>query len=411
MHRRRALIIGGSLGGLFAANLLRKIGWDVAVFERSPSDLADRGAGLGTRPELFAVMRRIGIVFEDTIGIGVRSRIGLARTGDKVCEVPIGTTVTAWDCIYRALRKVLPAECYHSGMELECFEQDESKIAARFADGSKYDGDLLVGADGSHSRVRRQLFPDLVPRYAGYVAWRGVAEERGSSTALDPIVFHHMIFCFPPGELALSNPMPVVDRRGDPCCRRCHFSWFQPVDYTAALPKMCTDADGHCHGSSIPPPLIRPSLIDAIRTQARAVLAPQVATMIERAERPILQPIFDLESPSIVCGRAVLLGDAAFVARPHVGTGVTKAALDAACLADVLLTAGDDIEAALVQYDARRRPFGEWLVARGRHIGRYLEGAGEQRGGAGIDPRPEIIMRAFGGAGEIDGHPNDRWNS
>jgi 2-polyprenyl-6-methoxyphenol hydroxylase-like FAD-dependent oxidoreductase len=81
VNRPRALVIGGSLAGLFAANLLRTIGWDVAVFERSGRDLSDRGAGLGTQPELFAVMRHIGIRLDDSIGVEASSRICLDRNG------------------------------------------------------------------------------------------------------------------------------------------------------------------------------------------------------------------------------------------------------------------------------------------------------------------------------------------
>jgi 2-polyprenyl-6-methoxyphenol hydroxylase-like FAD-dependent oxidoreductase len=412
MDRPRALVIGGSLGGLFAANLLRSIGWDVAVFERSKADLADRGVGLGTRPELFAVLRRIGIGLDESIGVEVRSRIGLDRNGEVMCEVPVRGVATAWDRIYRVLKTALPSESYRNRMQLERFEQDTRKVTAIFADGLRVEGNLLIGADGIHSTVRRQLIPEAKPRYAGYVGWRGVVEEGDVPASFRTMVFNHTNFCFPEGELALSVPMPASYGHAHQARRRCQFSWFRPVAYGIPLREMCTDANGHCHGESIPPPLIRRELIEELRDSGIASLAPQVAALVTRAVQPILQPIFDLESPCIAFGRAVLLGDAAFCARPHVGTGVTKAALDARCLADALLCAGNDIEAALTRYDIERRQFGKGLVAHGRYLGRYLEGQlkpREARTAAELHRHPETFMREFGSAGAIDGDPNDRW--
>jgi len=414
MNRPHALVIGGSLGGLFAANLLQTVGWDVTVFERAKGDLAGRGAGLGTRAELFDVMRRIGVDLDASIGAEVRSRIGLDRNGETLCELPMRTITTAWDRIYHALKSALPPQSYCSGMRLERFEQDSTKVVAIFADGSRTEGDLLIGADGIYSTVRQRLLPELKPRYAGYVSWRGVGEEGDGQASFDTMLFHHMAFCFPKGELALSTPMPAPNGLTRPSRRRCHFSWFRPVEYASALPQMCTDASGHCHGDSIPPTLIRPELIDDLKAQAQALLAPQIAALIAHAERPILQPICDLESSRMAFGRAVLLGDAAFVARPHVGTGVTKAALDAQVLADSLLAAGNDIDAALKHYDRKRRQFGTWLVARGRYLGRYLEAQLKphgERNGAELARPPETVMREFGGAGVIDGASQDAWAS
>jgi 2-polyprenyl-6-methoxyphenol hydroxylase-like FAD-dependent oxidoreductase len=135
------------------------------------------------------------------------------------------------------------------------------------------------------------------------------------------------------------------------------------------LVDLCTDASGRYHGTAIPPPLIRPEIVAAIKATARALIAPQAAEIFARAQ-PFFQPIFDLESPRIVFGRVALLGDAAFVARPHVGAGVTKAALDAASLADA--AAGDDLAASLLQYQREQQPFGSGLVALGRKEGAYI---------------------------------------
>jgi len=116
--------------------------------------------------------------------------------------------------------------------------------------------------------------------------------------------------------------------------------------------------------------LIRPEITAGIKATARALVAPQVAEIFARTPQPFFQPIFDLESPQIVFGRVALLGDAAFVARPHAGAGVTKAGLDAASLADAVAQEG--INAGLLRYQREQRPFGRGLVALGRDEGAYL---------------------------------------
>ena len=93
----RALVIGGSVGGLFAAHMLRSIGWDVVVFERSGDDLARRGAGIGANGALFAVMQRIGVSFDASNGIALVSRVWLESNGNIAAEVPTGGGfATAW---------------------------------------------------------------------------------------------------------------------------------------------------------------------------------------------------------------------------------------------------------------------------------------------------------------------------
>jgi 2-polyprenyl-6-methoxyphenol hydroxylase-like FAD-dependent oxidoreductase len=393
------LVIGGSVAGMFAAHLLRGFGWDVNVFERAAGDLGDRGTGIGTRDELFAVMRRIGLPADASVGVAVRGRIGLGRDGRVLHQLPIRAVTSAWSRIWRPLRQALPDTCYTGRMALIRIETHADRVTAVFADGARAEGDLLIAADGLHSTVRGQRVPELKPQYAGYVAWRGVVEQCQLAPALHDLTFREMIFGFPDGELMLSIPMPGPDEgphRGE---RRCHFVWFRPVAEDA-LPKLCTDANGRRHGISIPPPMIRPELIAALKRDADTLLAPHLAALVASTRQIILQPIFDLESPRIAFGRVALVGDAAFVARPHVATGVMKAAVDAECLADALAAAGGDVEPALARYDSERRPFGAWLVARGRHIGGYFEArTGEPR------PRIETVMREYGAAGLVRDQP------
>jgi 2-polyprenyl-6-methoxyphenol hydroxylase-like FAD-dependent oxidoreductase len=397
LARQRALVIGGSVGGLFAAHVLRSAGWEVAVCERASGDLGDRGTGIGTRPELFAAMRRAGIAADASLGIDVLGRTGLGPDGSVIHELAVPAVTSAWSRIWRPLRQALPDALYDGGKALTGFEQHADGVTGIFADGGRLQADLLIGADGLHSTVRGQLCPGLVPRYAGYVAWRGVVEPHQLAPKLHELMFKRMVFGFPDGELLLSIPMPVP--HGEAGERCCHFVWFRPAN-EPALRALCTDAGGRSHGLSIPPPLIRPELIEGIRHDAAALLAPQLAALVTCTAQIILQPIFDLESPRVAEGRVALLGDAAFVARPHVASGVMKAALDAEALVDALSAGAADVGAALQRYNAGRQPYGAWLVQRGRHIGATIAARNMEP-----NERVETIMREYGAAGLVRDQP------
>jgi 2-polyprenyl-6-methoxyphenol hydroxylase-like FAD-dependent oxidoreductase len=393
MGRRRALIVGGSLGGLFAAHLLRAAGWEVDVYERIADDLAGRGAGLGTHDALRDLMGRIGIDVTTPLGVATHAYVCRDRSGGAVHEIPLERVMSAWARLYRPLKDALPERNYHPGMALERVETDERGATAIFADGTRSAGDLLVGADGGRSTVRTQFLPEVKPEYAGYVAWRALIAETEVAAVSDDALFEHLTFCIPDGELLISYPVPARDGDIRPGHRDYNVVWYRPID-DAQLAAINTDASGRRH-EQIPPPLIRPEVTAAVKADARALLAPAVADVFVRTEQPFFQAIFDLASPRLVFGRVALLGDAAFVARPHVGAGVTKAALDAACLADAT-AAEPDLDAALAYYDRERRRFGDWIVARSRDLGACI-GLGAAQGGKGT-PRalsPDFVMREY----------------
>ena len=244
---RRALVIGGSLGGLLAANLLRRAGWDAVVFERNEDDLTGRGVGLGTHPQLIAVLRRAGIAFDETMGIKVPKVVCLDRAGTIVLEQPTARTMSAWSRLYRALRAALPAQDYRLGKKLRRVEQDAGSVAALFADGSTERGDLLVAADGIRSTVREQFLPRTQPVYADYVAWRAVLDERRVSREVHREIFELYTFCLPEGEQLLGYPVPGHDGDTVPGRRRYNIVWYRPADLVA-LDDMCTDASGQARG-------------------------------------------------------------------------------------------------------------------------------------------------------------------
>src|SRR5918992_2761490 len=128
---RAALIAGGSLGGLFAANLLLRAGWDVQVFEHSRDDLVGRGAGIITHPELFECLARIGITIDESFGVDIPERVAFDRTGAVLGTVPIRQCLTTWGRLYELLRAAFPAERYHLEHSLQVIEQRGQRVVAR----------------------------------------------------------------------------------------------------------------------------------------------------------------------------------------------------------------------------------------------------------------------------------------
>jgi 2-polyprenyl-6-methoxyphenol hydroxylase-like FAD-dependent oxidoreductase len=363
---KKAVIVGGSVGGLFAAHCLLSIGWDVEVYERVSGDLAARGAGLGTHQDLFDVMRQVGIAVDEKTGIEVSSRVCLARSGEILKEIPFHERKSSWATIWRALRRGLPDHRYHQGKDFTNLETSGGGAIATFSDGTTVAADLLVGADGNRSSVREALLPHVQPRYCGYVAWRALIQETGAR------LYDRYAFSMPDGGSAVSYPVPGRDGEVVPGQRAINFLWYHAASEDEVR-EMSTDATGHCHGMAIAPPLIRRDVVSRLYREASDQLPPQHVDLLRAEPQPFFQAIYDLECERLVFGRTVLLGDAAFVARPHVGAGVTKAALDAQCLADRLRAHGDDISSALASYQRDRLTIGKRMVARARRLGAFIE--------------------------------------
>jgi 2-polyprenyl-6-methoxyphenol hydroxylase-like FAD-dependent oxidoreductase len=373
--RKRAIVIGGSMSGLFAALALRRAGLDVDVYERVGTELSGRGAGIVAQPAVIDALRGLGLDTAD-LGVAASTRKVLDAEGRLVCRLECPQVFTAWERLYRILRDALPAAHYHRGRGLERFEQDEHSVVAHFADGSRAEADVLIGADGIRSTVRRQLLPDLAPLYAGYVAWRALIPEAAIPPAIHREVFAGMTFCLPPGEQFLGYPVAGPDNDLRPGHRRYNVIWYRPADERGELRSLLTDARGVTHDISIPPPLIRPQAVAAMREAAERLIAPQFRAIVRLMDEPILQPIYDLETPRMAFGRVAVIGDAAFVARPHVGAGVAKAAQDAEALAAGL--ARHEVAPALQRFEAARLPAGRRVIDYARHLGAYLQASRTQ---------------------------------
>ncbi|MGY4318137.1 FAD binding domain-containing protein [Bradyrhizobium sp. JR3.5] len=395
--RPKALVIGGSMAGLFAALLLRREGWNVDVYERIGSELAGRGAGIVTHHELFEVLGRAGIDTEAAaVGIVVPGRRVLDRSGRIVGELGLRQVLTSWGHLYGLLRAALPTEDYHHGKNLVEVTELGDRVVARFSDGSEASADLLIGADGIFSCVRAQLAADIRFAYAGYVAWRGLVNERDLSPRARAELCDWFAFSLPPGEQMLGYPVAGTKEEMDVGERRFNFVWYRPANADHGLADLLTDIDGVRHELSIPPTKIRSDVIASMRRDAERLLAPQFAEVVRLTPQPFIQAILDLETPRMALGsRTVILGDAAFVARPHVGMGVTKAAADAAALVDALRAHPADLSAALAKFESIRLPFGAAVVRRARHLGAYMQAqiaTAEERAMAERHRSPEAVM-------------------
>jgi len=385
---RRAIVIGGSLGGLFAGAILMRSGWDVTIVERTGERLEGRGAGLIVHPPMLQALMAAGAKVDASVGVAVGGRTAFARDGGIVAELHMPQFCTSWARLHSMLSAVFPAERIRHGVALADFAEDRNGVTARFADGSEAKADVLIGADGFRSTVRRQMFPDVDLAYAGYIAWRGTVEEAALAPSVHAAIFHRFGWGLLDREHIVGYPVPGALDDVAPGRRRYNFVWYRPVDAATTLVKMQTDAAGRVHSDGIPPQLIRPEVIMGLRRDAEAMLPPVLAEVVRACAEPLFQPIGDLDSPMMGRGRVALLGDAAFVARPHVAMGSIKAGQDAIALGAALANA--DVEEGLARYDAARRRPNALIVAESRRLGAYIEGRRERAD-------PLTFMRENGG--------------
>ena len=356
------------MSGLFAAAFLRRIGWDVDVYERSKVELVGRGAGITTHPELLEALRASGAGMEN-LGVAVEKRIALDRAGRVIAEKPLRQILTSWDRLQRLMRETIGPARYHLDHTFERAEQDGSQVVVHFTGGGRERADLLVGGDGIRSSVRAQVAPAVEPIYAGYFIWRGAPAEADLKPQTRASIFPHFAFFIPAHEQVIGYPIAGLNNDLRVGHRRYNFIWNR-VASAAELRAMCVDANGHQHDYSVPPPLIRDDLITRMRADAEEIMPPQFLDCLANM-RPFFTPIYDFSTPRLVFGRVVLVGDAASSSRPHMGFGMAKAGGDAQALGEAL-AAHDDIDAGLAAYDRMRQPIGERVMMHGRKLGTQL---------------------------------------
>ncbi|WP_183031185.1 FAD binding domain-containing protein [Cupriavidus sp. UME77] len=370
---RKALVIGGSLGGLFAATALRAVGWDVEVFERSPSDLTSRGGGIVLQPEVVRAFSFAGVEPHGALGVRSHDRLYLGRDGGIRHRQSMPQTQTSWNTLYSALLKSFPAEHYHRNAQLSGVEQNDHSVIATFADGRRVEGDLLIGADGANSTVRQLMLPDVAPTYAGYVVWRGLIEEDQLPDAARPLLYENFVFQHDPGSMMLQYMVPGVDGSTAPGHRRFNWLWYLKAAPGAELDGVLTDHDGKRRSHSVPPGSLAVEQDNWIRRMGVAHANPAFQALIGNTDEIFVQEIQDLQVPSMRFGRVLLTGDAAFVPRPHTAGSTAKAAADAVSLA-VALADAQDLDAALMSWQHDRLEEGARMTEWGINMGNRIMG-------------------------------------
>jgi 2-polyprenyl-6-methoxyphenol hydroxylase-like FAD-dependent oxidoreductase len=340
------LIAGAGIGGLTAAIALRRAGFDAQVYERA-AEIREVGAGITLQANAILALRTIGLGEVVTAAGRVATRASLQTAAGKVLskidllgvEREMGAPAVA---IHRAtlqelLVSALGRELLHLNCQVVGYEARQDEVTVRLSDGRRAEGALLIGADGIRSAVRAQLVGDGEPLYAGYVAWRGVAEpERAPEEVSESW-----------GRGRRFGVVPIENGR---------VYWFATLN----APAGGRDEPGTVRGK-----------LEALFAGWHSPIAEMLAATPEKA---ILRNdmLYRLPVERWGEGRVTLLGDAAHPMTPNLGQGACQAIEDAVALADCLRQNPDPIT-SLRRYEALRIPRANSFVRASLRLGRIAQ--------------------------------------
>jgi salicylate hydroxylase len=328
------VIVGGGIGGLFAANALVKRGMRVALYEQAPA-IGEVGAGVFVTPNSMRQLERVGLgpaVARRGARVGGESRYFRAD-GTSIAPVQV-TDSAGWNAtfgMHRAdlvdlLAGALPEGVVHTGHRAIGFEQDGEAARVTFANGAVATGDVVIAADGIHSELRRFVAPPSRPVFSGSVAYRGLVPH--AAIAPWPTAAWQMWL----GKAKHFLSFPV--RAGE------------LVNYVGFVP---TDAEMKESWSAPGDP--------AVLRREFAGWDPRIERLLAQVQTTFRWALYDREPlPTWTRGRLTLLGDAAHPMLPHLGHGANQAIEDGMALATILERAGGArVSAALLAYERLRR--------------------------------------------------------
>jgi 2-polyprenyl-6-methoxyphenol hydroxylase-like FAD-dependent oxidoreductase len=371
----KVAVAGGSLGGLMAGLELAAASADVRIYESSGRVPDDRGAGIVMQPETLHVLTSRCRLREEETGVWLNHRQYLAADGSRESHQRMPQLMTSWGLLYRALRAAFPVERYREGVALESFKFDSHGVIARFSNNEQTHVDLLVAADGSRSSTRQRLLPQIAPCYGGYVAWRGVVPEAEADANLLRTFDDHFTFQQMRHSHILCYLIPGANGETERGQRRLNWVWYWNVPETE-LTAVMTDREGKLRDFSVPPGEVRPEILRAQDAVAHELFSPQFRELWTATREPFIQPILDLAVPQMVFGRTVLVGDAAFIPRPHTAASTSKAATNAITLGRAITQHPADINTALLEWEPTQLALGRQLEAHGQMLGNRSQFSG-----------------------------------
>jgi salicylate hydroxylase len=327
-------VVGGGIGGLFAANALLKHGLDVTVYEQAPA-LGEIGAGVYITPNAVRQLRRVGLgEAVDKFGalVGTNSQY-LRHDGTPIAPVQV-SDLSGWNATYgmhradmvELLSANLPASIVRCGHRATSFSQDANKACVTFANGTTIEADVVVACDGIHSELRPYVFPPSKPVFHGTISYRGlVPRERLPDWPMDSWLMwagpskHFLVF-------------PV--RHGT------------MVNYVGFVP---TDEEMKESWSA-------PGNPDTLRAEFEG-WDPRIGQVLAQVDHCFRWALYDREPlPTWSKGRLTLLGDAAHPMLPHLGQGANQSIEDGMALATILSeTDTGAVPRALLAYERLRR--------------------------------------------------------
>ena len=328
------LIVGGGIGGLFAANALLAHGIAVSLYEQAPA-LGEVGAGVYVTPNAMRQLERVGLgpaVERYGARVGPRSAY-FRHDGTPIAPVQVADAA-GWNAcfgMHRAdfvelLAAHLPPGIVRAGHRAVGFEQDEARARVRFANGAVAEADVVVGADGIHSELRPHVFPPSTPVFHGTISYRGLV----------------------PRARLPDWPMDRWEMWAGPSK---HFLVFPVrhgtmVNYVGFVP---TDEEMKESWSA-------PGDAEVLRREFRG-WDPRIRAVLDAVDQTFRWALYDREPlPTWTKGRLTLLGDAAHPMLPHLGQGANQSIEDGMALATMLAQAPSaGVPAMLAAYERLRR--------------------------------------------------------
>ncbi len=374
-------IVGGSIGGLTAACLLADSGHDVTVYERSSTELEQRGAGIGLLEATYRYLVDRAALALDEISIATDHIRYLGRDGSVVHDAAHRYLFSSWNTVYRRLLDHWTialagsgggVERYRLGHEMVGFDEGSDSVEVHFVERESVTVDLLVCADGVGSTARSILLPDAQAAYAGYVAWRGMVQESALPADVVGALSDAITYYVYANSHILVYPIPGLDGSVAEGDRLVNFVWYRNYAEGPELDELLTDCNGVHRELSVPPGAAADHHVSELRAHAAARLPSLLEAVVARTAEPFLQVVYDIEVEQMAFGRVCLLGDAAFAVRPHAAAGSAKAADDGWALDEALRRVGSDgasVPEALAAWEVDRLALGRSLLARNRDVG------------------------------------------